>query len=60
MKVYQKGFIQEESDSSNLWLSFMKSIEDVIILKFISLEKLYYQIIRSAQPHSHSFFESPS
>ena len=37
--MYQKGFSQEESDSSNLLLSLMKQIEDVIILKFISLEK---------------------
>ena len=40
VKIYQKGFSQEESDSSNLLLSLMKRIEDVIILKFISLEKL--------------------
>ena len=37
--MHQKGFSQEESDSSNLLLSLMKQIEDVIILKFISLEK---------------------
>ena len=36
----QKGFSQEESDSSNLLLSLMKRIEDVRILKFISLVKL--------------------
>ena len=41
MKVYQKGFSQEESASSNLLLSLMKRIEDVTILKFISLEKLF-------------------
>ena len=40
MKIYQKGFSQEESHSSNLLLSLMKRIEDVTILKFISLEKL--------------------
>ena len=40
MKIYQKGFSQEESDSSNLLLSLMKQIEDVIILKFLPLEKL--------------------
>ena len=43
MKIYQKGFSQEESDSSNLsnfLLSLVKRIEDVIILKFISLQKL--------------------
>ena len=40
MKIYQKGFSQEESDSSNLLLFSMKQIEDVIILKFITLEKL--------------------
>ena len=40
MKMYQKGFSQGKSDSSNLLLSLMKRIEDVIILKFISLEKL--------------------
>ena len=39
MKIYQKGFSQEESDSSNLLLSLMKRIEDVTILKFVSLEK---------------------
>ena len=39
MRIYQKGFSQEESDSSNLLLSLMKQIEDVIILKFIFLEK---------------------
>ena len=41
MKAYQKGFSQEESFSSNLLLSLMNRIEDVIILKFISLEKLF-------------------
>ena len=35
VKINQKGFSQEESDSSNLLLSLMKRIEDVIILKFI-------------------------
>ena len=40
MKIYQKCFSQEESDSSNPLLSLMKRIKDVIILKFISLEKL--------------------
>ena len=39
VRIYQKGFSQEESDSSNLLLSLMKQIEDVIILKFIFLEK---------------------
>ena len=43
------GFSQEESDSSNLLLSLMKRTEDVIILKLISLEKFYYQIIRLEQ-----------
>ena len=37
--MYQKGFSQEKSDSSNLLLSLMKRIEDVTILKFIFLEK---------------------
>ena len=60
VKIYQKGFSQEESDSSNLLLSLMKRTEDVTILKFISLEKLLLQIIRLAQSHSHSFLESPS
>ena len=41
VKIYQKGFSQEESDSSNLLLSLMKEIEDVMILRFISLEKLW-------------------
>ena len=41
MKAYQKGFSQEESFSSNLLLSLMNRIEDVIILKFIFLEKLF-------------------
>ena len=40
VKIYQEVFFQEESDSSNLLVSLMKRIEDVIILKFISLEKL--------------------
>ena len=40
MKIYQKGFSQKQTDSSNLLLSFMKRIEGVIIPKFISLEKL--------------------
>ena len=53
MKIYQKGFSQEESDSLNLLLSLMKRIEDEIILKLISLEKIYYQITRLAQSHSH-------
>ena len=30
VKIYQKGFSQEESDSSNLLLSLMKRFEDVI------------------------------
>ena len=60
MKAYQKGCSQEESFSSNLLLSLMNRIEDVIILKFISLENFFYQIIRLAQSHSHSFLESPS
>ena len=37
-EIYQKGFYQEESDSSNVLLSLMKRIENIIILKFISLE----------------------
>ena len=37
--MFQKGFSQEESDSSNRSLSLMKQIEDVIILTFISLVK---------------------
>ena len=60
MKVYQKGFSQEESASSNLLLSLMKRTEDVIILKFIPLENFYHQIRRLAQSHSHSFLEYPS
>ena len=51
---------QEEIDSSNLLLFLMKRIEDVIILRFISLVKFYYQIIRLEQFHSHSFLESLS
>ena len=38
--MYQKGFSQEKSDSSNLLLSLMKRIEDVLILRVISLVKL--------------------
>ena len=41
VKIKQKGFSQEESDLSNLLLALMKQIEDVIILKSISLEKLF-------------------
>ena len=41
VKMHQKDISQETSDSSNLLLSLMKRIEDVIILKFISLEKLF-------------------
>ena len=41
MKAYQKVFSQEESFPSNLLLSLMNRTEDVIILKFISLEKLF-------------------
>ena len=40
VNICLKGFSQEESDSSNLLLSLMKRTEGVIILKFISLEKL--------------------
>ena len=40
MKIYQNGFSQKESDSSNLLLSLMKPIDDAITLKFVSLEKL--------------------
>ena len=43
VKIYEKGFSQEESDSSNLLLSLMKWIKDVIILKFVSLEKVLLQ-----------------
>ena len=39
MKICQKGFSQEEIDSSNILLSLMKQIEDVRILRFISLVK---------------------
>ena len=39
MKIGQKGFSQEESDSSNILLYLMKQIEDVMILRFISLVK---------------------
>ena len=38
--MYQKGLSQEEKDSSNLLMSLMKRIEDKIILKFISLQKI--------------------
>ena len=43
VKIYEKGFSQEESDSSNLLLSLMKWIKDVIIRKFVSLEKVLLQ-----------------
>ena len=43
VKIYEKGFSQEESDSSNLLLSLMKWIKDVMILKFVSLEKVLLQ-----------------
>ena len=38
--MYQKGVSQAKSDSSNFLLSLMKLIDYVIILKFISLEKI--------------------
>ena len=38
-EICQKGFSQEESDSSNLLPSLINRIEDVIILRFISLVK---------------------
>ena len=40
VKICQKGFSQEKSDSPNLLLYLMKRIKDAIILKLISLEKL--------------------
>ena len=58
--MHQKGFFHEESDSSNLLLSLMKRIQDVIIVKLISLEKLLSPNIKIAQSHSHLFLESPS
>ena len=38
-KYVKKGSSQEESDSWNLLLSLINRIEDVIILRFISLVK---------------------
>ena len=59
-KIHKKDFSLEESDSSNLLLSLMKRIEDVIILKFASLEKNLLPNKRLAQSHFHSFLESLS
>ena len=37
--LFQNGFSQDKSDSSNLLLSLMKRVGDVIILRFVSLVK---------------------
>ena len=46
MNIRQKDFSQEESDSSNLLLSLMKRIDNILILRFKFLLKIYHQIIR--------------